>query len=66
MNDPKTLGDWRKACVLLWGEDSGATAYIDSMIEAQGADEEVVAHSSQVLYLLQYKHRQAKEVKRAD
>ena len=48
----KTLGDYRKVAMLLFGQESGATKFLDIKIAAQGEDEEVVADDSQMIYLL--------------
>ena len=48
----KTLGDYRKVAMLLFGQESGATKFLNDRIVAQGEDEEVLADESQMIYLL--------------
>lgn len=52
--EPSTLRTYRKMAAIFFGEDSAATAFLDEKIaeSPNGADEEVVQHETQVLYLL--------------
>ena len=52
----ETLGDYRKLCLVLYGEDSQATKFIDDKIDEQGEGERVVQHESQMLMLLTRLH----------
>jgi hypothetical protein len=54
---PETLGEWRKIAVALYGEDSGAVKFLDNKIKEQGESEHVIAHETQVLYLLNQLHQ---------
>lgn len=49
-----TLGNYRKLCVIFFGEKSDATAFIDKKIaeDPDGENGEVIADESQMLYLL--------------
>ncbi len=53
-----TLGNYRKLAAAAFGEDSEAVKYLDVKIaEAKkGAEEEVIAVESQVIYLLTSLH----------
>ena len=50
----RTLGEWRRLASLFFGEESGATAWLDQKIKdsPNGKDEEVLAPESQVINLL--------------
>ncbi len=52
--EPSTLGTYRKIAAVLAGEDSRAVRFFDEKIAnaPHGADEEVIAAESQVLYLI--------------
>jgi len=52
MNEPTTLGEYRDLAVILFGEESKATKFLDEKIKEQGREEKVIQHSSQMLYLL--------------
>ena len=49
-----TLGNYREMAVLLWGENSGATQFLDRKITASpnGKDEEILADESQMIQIL--------------
>ena len=51
---PSTLGSYLKLCNLCFGEDSAQAKFILDKIATNpnGADEEVIADESQMLYLL--------------
>lgn len=57
----KTLGDYRAMAKLLFGEDSEATKFLEKKIAEQGANEEVVAHESQMMILLGTLHEKKDE-----
>jgi hypothetical protein len=50
-----TLGDYRRFAVYAYGENSGATRFLDHKIEESpnGADEQVLADEIQMLILLE-------------
>lgn len=52
--DDSTLGNYRKLAVLFFGEGNKAVKYLDEKIaeSPDGADEEVIADESQMVYLL--------------
>ena len=52
--EPATLGTYRKIALALGGEDSPAVKFFDKKIAASpnGENEEVIAHETQVLYLI--------------
>lgn len=49
-----TLGYYRRLAEIVWGDDSGAVRFLDENIEKSsgGATEPVLAHESQVIFLL--------------
>lgn len=49
-----TLGSYLMLCDLLFGKDSAQYKFVESKINESpnGANEEVIAHESQMLYLL--------------
>ena len=47
-----TLGNWRKIAVVLGGDSSPATEFLDKKITEQGEDEPVITPESQMLYLI--------------
>lgn len=49
-----TLGEYRKLCVVVFGEVSPQVVFIDEKIAAsrEGVAEEVIADESQMIYLL--------------
>jgi len=51
---PSTLGSYLRLCELFFGEDSAQVRFINQKITSNpnGADEEVVADESQMMYLL--------------
>ena len=51
---PSTLGSYLKLCNIFFGEDSVQAKFINQKIATNpnGADEEVVAEESQMMYLL--------------
>ncbi len=51
---PSTLGSYLKLCELIFGRDSAQTHFIENKImeSPNGPDEEVIAHETQMLYLL--------------
>jgi hypothetical protein len=51
---PSTLGSYLKLCNIFFGEDSAQTKFITEKIASNpnGADEEVIAEESQMMYLL--------------
>jgi hypothetical protein len=51
---PSTLGSYLKLCNIFFGEDSVQARFINQKIASSpnGADEEVVAEESQMMYLL--------------
>jgi len=51
---PSTLGSYLKLCNIFFGEESVQTKFITEKIASNpnGADEEVVAEESQMMYLL--------------
>lgn len=51
---PSTLGSYLKLCEVFFGEDSVQARFIRDKITSNpnGADEEVVAEESQMMYLL--------------
>ena len=51
---PSTLGSYLKLCNIFFGEDSAQTKFITEKIASNpnGADEEVVAEESQMMFLL--------------
>lgn len=51
--DDSTLGNYRKLCAAVFGEQSGCTKFIDKKIaeSKNGADEEVIADESQMMYV---------------
>ena len=51
---PSTLGSYRSMSVLFFGENSDQVLFLDKKISESpnGADEEVIAEESQMLYLL--------------
>lgn len=51
-----TLGNWHDLSTTFFGAESGATKYIQSKIDEQGRDEEVVADEGQMIYLLTNMH----------
>ena len=51
-----TLGNYRKLCAAVFGEESKATKYLDDKIAEQSSDEEVIQHESQMIMLLQSLH----------
>ena len=51
-----TLGNYRKLCAAMLGEDSGAVTFLDERIKEQGEDEEVIADESQMVFLLMQEH----------
>lgn len=53
-----TLGTYRKIAVTLYGEESKAVEFLDKKIakSPHGADEEVIAHEGQMMYLLARLH----------
>ena len=54
--DDSTLGNHRKHCVAIFGEDSAATKFLDDKIKEQGADQEVIQDEEQMVYLLRNIH----------
>jgi hypothetical protein len=52
--EPATLGTYRKIAVALGGEVSPAVEFFDKKIaeSPNGENEEVIAHETQVLYLI--------------
>lgn len=52
--EPATLGTYRKIALALGGEGSPAVKFFDEKIAASpnGENEEVIAHETQVLYLI--------------
>ncbi len=40
---PSTLGEYRKMCAALWGDEGGAVKFLDRKIAKQGENEEVIA-----------------------
>lgn len=53
----ETLGDWKKLSVVLFGDDSEATKFLDEKIAEQGENEKVVADEGQMIYLLVTLHK---------
>ena len=51
---PSTLGSYLKLCNIFFGEESVQTKFITQKIASNpnGADEEVIAEESQMMYLL--------------
>jgi hypothetical protein len=51
---PSTLGSYLKLCNMFFGEESVQTKFITKKIASNpnGADEEVIAEESQMMYLL--------------
>lgn len=51
---PSTLGSYLKLCNMFFGEESVQTKFITEKIASSpnGADEEVIAEESQMMYLL--------------
>lgn len=51
---PSTLGSYYDNCKMLFGDDSPATKYFAQKISESpdGADEEVIAAESQMMYLI--------------
>lgn len=51
---PSTLGSYLKLCTLFFGEDSAQAKFINQKIATNpnGADEEVIADESQMMFLL--------------
>lgn len=51
---PSTLGSYLKLCNIFFGEESVQTKFIQEKIASNpnGADEEVIAEESQMMYLL--------------
>jgi len=51
---PSTLGSYLKLCNIFFGEESVQTKFITEKIASNpnGADEEVIAEESQMMYLL--------------
>ncbi len=51
---PSTLGSYQKLCNIFFGEDSAQAKFINEKIATNpnGADEEVIAEESQMMYLL--------------
>jgi len=51
---PSTLGSYLKLCNIFFGEESIQASFINQKIASSpnGADEEVVAEESQMMYLL--------------
>jgi hypothetical protein len=51
---PSTLGSYLKLCNIFFGEESEQTKFIMDKIETSpnGANEEVIAEESQMMYLL--------------
>ena len=49
---PRTLGDYRRLCVALGGEDCAAVKFLDVKIAQEGPDEIVLADESQMVALL--------------
>jgi len=51
---PSTLGSYLKLCNIFFGEDSAQAKFINEKIASNpnGADEEVVAEESQMMFLL--------------
>lgn len=49
-----TLGEYRKLCVIFFGEDSHATKYFDKLIKESpnGENEEVITEESQMILLV--------------
>ena len=54
--EDSTLGNYRKLCAAVFGEESKATKYLDDKIAEQSIDEEVIQHESQMIMLLQSLH----------
>ena len=52
-----TLGELRNLAQSLFGEDSGATKFVDAKIKQSGEDDEVIAHETQVIFLLMEYHK---------
>jgi len=53
---PSTLGNWHRMCVLMFGEDSPATAFVKATLDEQGADEAVLADEGQLILALMMMH----------
>jgi hypothetical protein len=53
---PSTLGSYQKLCNIFFGEDSAQAKFINEKIASNpnGADEEVIAEESQMMYLLMH------------
>ncbi len=53
---PSTLGSYQKLCNIFFGEDSAQAKFINEKIATNpnGADEEVIAEESQMMYLLMH------------
>ena len=49
---PSTLGSYQKICLLFFGDGSPQVRLINNKIAQYGADEEVIADESQMMYLL--------------
>lgn len=49
---PATLGEYRKLCVAMVGEDNKAVQFLDSKIAEYGEDESVIAADSQMRMML--------------
>jgi hypothetical protein len=52
MTEPKTLGDYRNLCLVLFGEKSKSVKYFDDLIAKQGRHEIVIAPFSQMTLLI--------------
>lgn len=50
--DDSTLGNWKKLAVPFFGEEHPAVKFLDSKIDEQGEDEEVVVDESQFINAL--------------
>jgi hypothetical protein len=48
----ETLIEYRRLSHLIFGEDSGATKFLDDKIAEQGADKKVTQHENKMLMLL--------------
>ena len=66
MNNPTTLGDYRAIAVALFGKDSRATAFLDDKIAEQGVNMKVIAHETQMFYLLRELHFGEEEAEDGD
>lgn len=56
-----TLGNYRALASVVFGNDSGATKFLDDKIaeSPNGRDEEVIADEGQMIYLLAQMHKES-------